>query len=61
MLANSDNFRAKFEGRQLVDLGTTVNEKYGDGKSWQYGLRVNDGVKKLCTVVNEEQLNKLAT
>ena len=41
LLASSDQYRTKVEGRQLCDLGTTIPEKYGPETSWKMSLRNN--------------------
>lgn len=39
LLADSNNFRSKVEGRELCDLGCTVEEKYGPHTGWKLQLR----------------------
>jgi len=39
LFADSDNYRTKVESRQLLDLGQTVQEKYGQQSGWIVGLR----------------------
>jgi hypothetical protein len=35
LLADSDNYRTKVESKQLLDLGSTVEEKYGENTAWR--------------------------
>jgi hypothetical protein len=35
LMANSDSYRSKVESRLLVDLGSTVEEKYGEYSAWK--------------------------
>jgi hypothetical protein len=39
LFADSDNYRSKVESRHLLDLGCTVEEKYGEYSAWKLQLR----------------------
>lgn len=39
LMADCDNFRSKVEGRELCDLGCTIEEKYGPHTGWKLQLR----------------------
>lgn len=38
-MLDSDNFRQKVEQRELCDLGTSIQEKYGPYSGWKLQLR----------------------
>ena len=46
LFADSENYRAKVESKELCDLGCTIEEKYGPSRGWKLSLRMSDSSKK---------------
>jgi len=41
LFSDSSQFRARAESKKLLDLGCTIDEKYGSTRGWELTLRKN--------------------